>query len=53
VYCGESKAKPFKWSAEWDEYVTGELEIIDPFTPKATRRKIGFDALPLVDYISP
>jgi hypothetical protein len=47
------KAKPFKWSAEWDEYVTGELEIIDPLTPKATRRRIGFDALPLVDYISP
>lgn len=47
------KAKPFKWKAEWDEYVTGELEIIGSFTPKATRRRIGFDPLPLVDYISP
>jgi len=47
------KAKPFKWTAEWDEYITGELEIIDPLTPKATRRIIGGDPMPLVDYISP
>ena len=47
------KAKPFKWKAEWDEYVTGELEIIDPFTPNATRRRIGFDALPHADDVSP
>jgi len=47
------KAKKFKWKAEWVEQVTGELEIINPLTPQATRRRIGFDALPLVDYISP
>jgi hypothetical protein len=53
VYCGESKAKPFKWAAEWDDVLTGELEIVDPFTPNATRRRIGFDAMPLVDVFAP
>jgi hypothetical protein len=47
------KAKPFKWTAEWDEYVTGELELIDPFTPNASRRRVGFDALSHADDVSP
>ena len=53
LHCDESKAQAWRRTAEWDEYVTGEMEIIDPLTPKATRRRIGFDALPLVDYVSP
>ena len=40
------KAKPFNWKAEWDEYVTGELEILDPFTPKARLREIVFEVRP-------
>ena len=47
------KAKPFPWKAEWVDIITGELEIVDPFTSNATRRRTGFHAMPLVDDISP
>ncbi len=47
------KAKPFPWKAEWVDIITGELQIIDPFTPNATRRRIGSEAMPPVDDISP
>ncbi len=47
------KAKPFRWKAEWVDIITGELEIVDPFTPNATRRRIGSQAMPPVDDISP
>jgi hypothetical protein len=47
------KAKPFPWNAEWVEIITGEMEIIDPFTPNATRRMIGGDAMPPPEDISP
>lgn len=47
------KAKRFLWSAEWVEILTGEWEIIDPFTTTATRRMIGGDTLPPADEISP
>ena len=47
------KAKPFPWKAEWVEIITGEMEIIDPFTPNATRRMIGGDTMPPAEDISP
>jgi len=47
------KAKPFPWKAEWVDIITGELQIVDPFTPNATRRRIGSEAMPPVDDISP
>ncbi len=47
------KAKPFKWKAEWIEILTGEMEIIDPFTPNATLRIIGGDTMPPAEDISP
>ena len=47
------KAKPFQWKAEWVDIITGELEIVDPLTPNATRRRIGSQAMPSVDNISP
>ena len=47
------KAKPFPWKAEWVDIITGELEIVNPFTPNATRRRIGSQAMPPFDDISP
>jgi hypothetical protein len=47
VHYGESKAKPFSWKAEWVDIITGELQIIDPFTPNATRRWISFETNPI------
>ena len=41
------KAKPFPWKAEWDDVITGELQIVNAFTPNATRRWIGFEVRPL------
>ena len=41
------KAKPFKWKAEWDDVITGELQIVNAFSPNATRRWIGFEVRPL------
>jgi hypothetical protein len=32
--------------ATWDDRITGELEIIDPFTPKARLREIVFEVRP-------
>lgn len=40
------KAKPFLWEATWDDRITGELEILDPFTPKARLREIVFEVRP-------
>ena len=40
------KAKPFPWEAKWDDRITGELEILDPFTPKARLREIVFEVRP-------
>ena len=42
------KAKPFPWGAEWDDVIAGELQIVNAFTPNATRRWIGFEVRPLV-----
>ncbi|MEE8172174.1 MAG: hypothetical protein V3T62_04515, partial [Alphaproteobacteria bacterium] len=47
------KAKPFPWRAEWNEVLDWEVEIIDPFTPNATRRMIGVDSMPPDEDISP
>ncbi len=47
------KAKPFPWKAEWDDVITWEIEIVDPSTPKARRRMIGFDQMPPDEDISP
>ncbi len=41
------KAKPFKWAAEWDDVLTGDVQIQNPFTPIASRRGTGFEARPL------
>ncbi len=41
------KAKPFPWNAEWNDVIAGELEIVNAFTPNATRRWIGFEVRPL------
>ncbi len=41
------KAKPFPWKAEWDDVITGELQIVNAFTANATRRWIGFEVRPL------
>ena len=40
------KAKPFSWGAEWDDVITGELQIVNAFSPNATRRWISFDVKP-------
>ncbi len=47
-HCGESKAKPFKWAAEWAEVLTGKVQIQNPFTPIAARRGTSFEARPHV-----
>jgi len=47
VHCGESKAKPFKWTAERDDVLTGELQIENAFTANATRRWISFELNPI------
>ncbi len=40
------RAKPFLWEATWDDRITGELEVLDPFTPKARLREIVFEVRP-------
>lgn len=40
------KAKSFPWSAEWRDVITGELQIVNAFTPNATRRWINFEVKP-------
>ncbi len=40
------KAKPFPWQAKWDDRITGELKVLDPFTPKARLREIVFEVRP-------
>jgi hypothetical protein len=40
------KAKPFKWKAEWNDVITGELEILNAFSSNATRRWINFEVKP-------
>ncbi len=55
-HCGESKAKPFEWTAEsdeiftaeWAEVLTGELQIENAFSPNATRRWIRFETNPII-----
>ena len=47
------KAKSFPWKAEWQEVLNWELEIVDPFTPNATRQMIGGDELLPAEDISP
>jgi hypothetical protein len=42
------KAKPFKWKAEWAEVLTGKVQILNPFTPIASRRGTSFEARPFV-----
>ena len=48
VHCEENKARPFPWKAEWVDIITGELEIVDPFTSNATPRLTKFEAGPPV-----
>ena len=48
MHCAENKAKPFPWKVTWDEVIKGELEIVNAFTPNATRRWIGFEVGPTV-----
>jgi hypothetical protein len=38
------KAKPFKWKAEWQEVLTGELLIENAYSANPTRRGISFEA---------
>ncbi len=38
------KAKQFKWKAEWQEVLTGELLIVDGYSANPTRRGISFEA---------
>ena len=40
------KAKPFPWEAEWDDIITGELNVADPFTPEARLQEIVFEVRP-------
>ena len=40
------KAKTFLWEATWDDRITDELEVLDPFTPKARLREIVFEVRP-------
>ncbi len=47
------KAKPFPWMAEWNEVITGELQIENAYSPNAARRRIGFETRPLVSNIFP
>ena len=47
------KAKPFPWKSEWQEVLTWELEIVDPFTPNATRQMIGGNEILPAEDISP
>jgi len=42
------KAKQFKWKAEWAEVLTGKVQILNPFTPIASRRGTSFEARPFV-----
>ena len=37
------KAKPFKWTVEWEEGILGELQIENAFSANATRRWISFE----------
>ena len=47
------KAKPFKWKAEWDDIITGELQIVNAFSANAWLRWISFEVNRLVFDISP
>jgi hypothetical protein len=47
------KAKPFRWKAEWDDIITGELEIVNPFSASARLRGISLEVNRLVFDISP
>ncbi len=40
------KAKPFKWKAEWQEVLTGELLIVNAYSANASRRGIRFEVRP-------
>ncbi len=43
------KAKPFPWTAEWDELITGELLIVDSHSANPTRRRLGAEAESLTE----
>jgi hypothetical protein len=47
------KAKPFQWRAEWDDIITGELEIVNPFSANAWLRGINLEVNRLVFDMSP
>ncbi len=47
------KAKPFKWKAEWQEVLTGELLIVDGYSANPTRRGIRFEVESLADNTFP
>ena len=40
------KAKPFPWEATWDDKITGELEVLDPHSPRARLQEIVFEVRP-------
>jgi hypothetical protein len=48
VFERHKKAKPFKWEVKWEEGISGELQIDNPFTPNAARRWIRFETNPIV-----
>jgi hypothetical protein len=41
------KAKPFKWAVKWEEGILAELQIVNAFSPNATRRWISFETNPI------
>ncbi len=47
------KAKPFKWKAEWQEVLTGELLIVGSNSANPTRRGMGFEVGSLGDETYP
>ncbi len=41
------KAKHFKWAVKWEEGILAELQIVNAFSPNATRRWISFETNPI------
>jgi hypothetical protein len=40
------KAKPFKWKAEWQEVLKGEILIVDSYSANPSRRGLRFEVTP-------
>jgi hypothetical protein len=43
AHCEENKARPFTWTAEWRDEVSGVLQIENIFQPGAARRWVSFE----------